>query len=269
MFRWVCVICLAVGLATAQQNVPTPTHANLDYAPAEPVGTVGHKLDLYIPSGLTRPAPIVIWTGGSAWLSDDGKRNAGENAARELNQAGYALAGVSIRSSSQVKFPGQVHDIKAAIRWLRANAAKYNLDPTHIAIMCTSSGGWATLMAAVTGDVPELEGTLGTTSVSSSVQAAVAFYPPTNFLNADAWAPTKCTATRPIGRDWMPGDCHVGDSPESRMLGCEIETCPERVAAADPTRYISAADPPIMILHGQSDPAVPHNQGEQFYNGPQ
>jgi acetyl esterase/lipase len=207
----------------------------------------------------------VIWPGGSGWARDDGKVNAGQNAAQELNQAGYALAGVSIRSSAQVKFPGQLHDIKAAIRWLRANAGKYNLDPSHIAVIGTSSGGWAALMAAVTGDNPELEGTFGPAGVPGNVQAAVAFYPPTNFLTADAWAPTKCVTAEPGVREWMPGDCRTGDSPESRLLGCLLETCPERVAAADPTGYISAADPPIMILHGQSDPAVPHNQGERIY----
>ena len=103
---------------------PPPTHANLDYAPPEPPTSNGHKLDLYIPAGATGPLPVVIWTGGSAWMADTGKRTAGGLAAR-LNPAGYAVAGVSIRSSSQVQFPGQLHDIKAAIRWLRANAAKY------------------------------------------------------------------------------------------------------------------------------------------------
>jgi acetyl esterase/lipase len=101
-----------------------PTHADLDYAPAEPATSNGHKLDLYLSAG-AKPWPVVIWTGGSAWMADTGKRGAGALALR-LNPAGYAVAGVSIRSSSQVRFPGQLHDIKAAIRWLRANAARYN-----------------------------------------------------------------------------------------------------------------------------------------------
>jgi acetyl esterase/lipase len=163
---------------------------------------------------------------------------------------------VSIRSSSQVQFPGQLHDIKAAIRWLRANAAKYSLDPDRIAIMGDSSGGWTTAMAALTGDAPELEGTVGVTGVSSKVQAAVAFYPPTNFLAMDAWALNKCSA---------PG-CHDdAGSPESRLVGCAIQTCKDKVQAANPLRYVTAADPPLMILHGGSDPLVPHNQGEQLY----
>ena len=234
---------------------PPPTHADVDYAPPLPTTSNGHKLDLYLPAGEEGPWPVVIWTGGSAWMADTGKRTAG-GLALQLNPAGYAVAGVSIRSSSQVQFPGQLHDIKAAIRWLRAHAATYKLDPKHIAVMGDSSGGWTAAMAAVTGDAPEMEGSVGTTGVSSRVQAAVAFYPPTNFLTMDAWALQRCDAPR----------CHDGEgSPESRLVGCAIQSCPDKVQAANPLRYVTAADPPIMILHGNSDPLVPHNQGEQLY----
>ncbi len=234
---------------------PAPTHADLDYAPADPATSNGHKLDLYIPTGAAGPLPVVIWTGGSAWMADTGK-NTARALAGVLNPVGYAVAGVSIRSSSQVIFPGQLHDMKAAIRWLRANAATYGLDRDRIGIMGDSSGGWTTAMAALTGDAPELEGTVGTTGVSSAVQVAVAFYPPTNFLDMDAWALRPCEGDR----------CHDAPvSPESRLVGCAIQSCPEKVQAANPVRYITPADPPIMILHGNSDPLVPHHQGEQLY----
>jgi acetyl esterase/lipase len=247
------VLALAVTLVAAGAQ---PTVPNVEYAPADPAGSNGHKLDLYLPANPAGPLPVVIWTGGSAWRSDAGKSTAAAIAA-QLNPAGYAVAGVSIRSSSQVKFPGQLYDIKAAIRWLRAHAAQYRLDPGRIAIMGDSSGGWTAAMAAVTGDVPELEGTVGTTGVSSAVQAAVAFYPPTNFLAMDAWALRKCGAG---------AFCHdAPDSPESALVGCAIQTCPDKVTSANPLSYISAADPPILILHGDSDPLVPHNQGEQLY----
>jgi acetyl esterase/lipase len=234
---------------------PAPTFADLDYAPPDPPSSNGHKLDLYLPAGGAQRLPVVIWTGGSAWRADTGK-NTARGIAAQLNPAGYAVAGVSIRSSSQIVFPGQLHDIKAAIRWLRANAAKYNLDPDRIAIMGDSSGGWTTAMAAVTGDAPEMEGTVGITGISSAIQAAVAFYPPTNFLTMDAWALRKCNGP----------ECHDTEgSPESRLVGCAIQTCPEKVKAANPVTYVTPADPPILILHGNSDPLVPHNQGEQLY----
>ena len=234
---------------------PAPTQADIEYAPAEPATGSGHKLDIYMPAGATGPVPVAIWTGGSAWLADTGKRLAA-GVAVQLNPAGYAVAGVSIRSSSQVKFPGQLHDIKAAIRFLRANAARYGLDPNHIAIIGDSSGGWTSAMAALTGDAPEMEGTVGTTGVSSAVQAAVAFYPPTNFLEMDRYMLRKCEGAA----------CHdTEQSPESRLVGCAIQTCPEKVRAATPMTYITPADPPLLILHGNSDQLVPHNQGEQLY----
>lgn len=248
-------LCAAFVAYAQPPGQPAPNHANLEYAPADPPTGNGHMLDLYVPAGGAGPYPVVIWTAGSAWMADTGKNRAGILAA-QLVPAGYAVAGVSIRSSSQVKFPGQLHDIKAAIRWLRANAAKYTLDPRHIAIVGDSSGGWTTAMAAVTGDAPEMEGSVGTTGVSSAVQAAVAFYPPTNFLTMDAWAVRKCD----------PQNCHDGEnSPESRLVGCAIQSCPDKVKSASPLSYITPADPPIMILHGGSDQLVPHNQGEQLY----
>lgn len=126
------------GGAAVPRGLP-PTYPDLEYAPADPPGSNGHKLDLYIPADAKGPLPVVVWTAGSAWMADTGK-NGGGLVAQQLNPAGYAVAGVSVRSSSQTKFPGQLHDIKAAIRWLRANAMKYNFDSNHIAIMGDSSG---------------------------------------------------------------------------------------------------------------------------------
>jgi acetyl esterase/lipase len=263
----VTAVCAFGSFAQAQlpaaPGAVTPNHANIAYAPAEPPDSKGHLLDLYLPTGASTPTPVVIWTSGSAWFADTGKQRA-EAFAAELTKQGFAVAGVSIRSSSQVKFPGQLHDIKAAIRWLRSNAARYGLDQDRIAIMGDSSGGWTTAMAALTGDVAELEGAVGVTGISSAVQAAIAFYPPTDFLAMDGWALRRCTpdAARGTGAAF----CHDSQmSPESQLIGCAIQSCPERVRAANPARYVSDDDPPIMILHGQSDPLVPHNQGELLY----
>jgi acetyl esterase/lipase len=253
------------GRQAAAGTRPAPSFADLEYAPAEPVSSNGHKLDLYIPEGARSPLPIVVWTRGSAWRADTGKQGA-EAIAAQLNPIGYAVAGVSVRSSSQVKFPGQLHDVKAAIRWLRANAEKYKLDPNRIAIMGTSSGGWTAAMAALTGDAPEMEGSIGTTGVSSVVQAAVAFFPPSDFLSMDDWAVRKCIPSPPGASSFTEVPCHNEEnSPESQLVGCAIQSCPEKVRAADPARYITPGDPSLMILHGGSDPLVPHNQGERLY----
>jgi acetyl esterase/lipase len=266
-----CVLLALLALASASPVAaqpgprlpgPAPTVRDVAYAKSDATTGQGHLLDLYLPPDATAPSPVVIFTHGSAWLADNGRQDA-QVLAAALHGAGYAVAGVSIRSSRQAKFPAQLHDIKAAIRWLRANAAKYRLDPDRVAIMGESSGGWTAAMAAVTGDVTDLEGTAGTTGVSSAVQAAIAFYPPTDFLQMDAWALRPCDPAAAIGRGAF---CHdAPSSPESQLVGCAIQTCKEAVQRANPIRYVSSADPPIMIIHGGSDPLVPHAQGELLY----
>jgi acetyl esterase/lipase len=245
----------------AGSSGPPPTRAGIAYAPAEPADSQGHLLDLYLPEQGDAPFPVVIWTGGSAWLAENGRMRAGL-VAENLNPAGYAVAGVSIRSSTSAPFPAQLHDVKAAIRWLRLHAAEHGLDPGRIAIMGDSSGGWTAAMAALTGDAPELEGAVGAREGSSAVRSAVAFYPPTDFLLMDAHAIGECE--NGVGKDGA--FCHDGpESPESRLVGCPIQTCPEAVQRANPVSYVSPADPPLLILHGGADPLVPFHQGELLY----
>ncbi|MDT0341259.1 cellulose binding domain-containing protein [Streptomyces litchfieldiae] len=165
------------------------------------------------------------------------------------------MAGVSVRSSSQAQFPAQVHDAKAAIRWLRSNAGQYGLDPSRFAVMGDSSGGWVANMATLTGGVTSLEGSIGVTGVSSAVQAGVSFFGPTDFL--------QMNAQRPPGG----GLDHDGPgSPESMLIGCAIQTCPDRVQEANPIRYVDANDPPMMLLHGQADNIVPHGQSALLHD---
>ncbi|MFI7688732.1 cellulose binding domain-containing protein [Nonomuraea sp. NPDC049655] len=256
----------AVGLAMtvlAAVGVPAafapPAHAtqtitDIAYAPAQPAGSRGHLLDLYLPATGITPRPLIIWHTGSAWSSDDGKAGADAIAAI-FNPLGFAVAGVSVRSSAQAIFPAQVHDIKAAIRWLRANAATYQLDPNRFAIMGDSSGGWLTEMATLSGGVSALEGALGTTGVSSAVQTGLAFYSPTDFLQMNA-------QNLPTGGL----DHNSPASPESLLVGCPIQTCPATVAQANPMTYVDANDPPLMFLHGQADFLVPHGQSVLLYN---
>jgi acetyl esterase/lipase len=220
-------------------------------------------LDLYLPAPSKDPMAVVIWSRGSAWMADNGREGADWLAVKLLPR-NFAVVGVSIRSSSQARFPAQLHDIKAAIRWVRANATKYNFDADRIGIVGDSSGGWTSAMAAMTGDLPELEGQVGTAGYSSKVQAAVAFYPPTDFSQMDFWSLKPCDPKAKLGE--ARPFCHdAADSPESRLIGCSVQECPDEVRAANPVRYVSDQSPPIMILHGQSDPFVPHNQGERLY----
>ncbi|GAA2850305.1 cellulose binding domain-containing protein [Nonomuraea rubra] len=245
---------LGVSLALSPPAHATQVFTDIAYAPAQPAGSRGHLLDLYLPSGGITPRPLLIWHRGSAWSSDDGKSRADEIAA-VFNAKGFAVAGVSVRSSTQAVFPAQVHDVKAAIRWLRANAATYQLDPNRFAMMGDSSGGWLTEMATLTGGVAALEGTVGTTGVSSALQTGLAFYSPTDFLQMNA---------QNLPGGGLDHDSPV--SPESLLIGCAIQTCPDKVALANPVNYVDANDPPLLFLHGQSDFLVPHGQSVLLYN---
>jgi acetyl esterase/lipase len=195
-------------------------------------------------------------------LRDDGKHGASELAGF-FTEAGYAVAGVSVRSSLQAVFPAQVHDVKAAIRWLRANASEYGLDPGRFAIMGNSSGGWLAAMAALTKGVDELEGTVGIAGPSSGVQVAVDLYGPTDFLQMDEHMIGG-------GVEWreylgLEGGHVDPRSPESLLVGAPIETCPDLVARANPATYVRRGHPPLLIVHGQADPYVPHHQSELLY----
>jgi acetyl esterase/lipase len=240
----------------------TTVYTDIPYGAAEPAGSRGHLLDLYVPDGRGK-RPLLIATGGSAWLGDGGKEF-GAALADHFTSAGYVVAGVSVRSSAQARFPAQVHDIKAAIRWLRAHAREYGIDAGRVAVIGDSSGGWAATMAGVTGGVRSLEGRVGVRHGSSRVQAVVDLYGPTDFARMDAaMLPGACDSFNEL---MGLTDCHndVG-SPESRLVGCAIQTCLARVQAANPIRYVTPNDPPFLIAHGQQDVLVPHGQSELLY----
>ncbi len=260
MMKW--WLALVVVVSGFEGFSATPDFAGVEYAPADPPGTNGHLLDVYLPSDRSSPVPVVLWTAGSAWLMDNG-RSCADWIVQMLVPRGYAVVGASVRSSGQAIFPAQLHDIKAAIRYVRANANEYGFDAANIGLIGTSSGGWVAAMAATTVGLSELEGTIGTPGVSSAIKAAVAFWPPTDFRKMDAWALEPCERASFRGRK---GFCHDDrDSPESRLIGCAIQECPDKARAANPNSYGSAESAPIFILHGQSDPLVPHHQGESLY----
>ncbi len=263
----ITVLVLSTALVPAQA-APASAESegevleNIPYAEPEPVGSRGHLLDLYLPeTNGSALRPLLIVTGGSAWLGENGKDYAAE-LAPFFTAAGYVVAGVSIRASWNATFPAQVHDIKAAIRWLRTNAADFGIDPDRIGIMGTSSGGWAATMAGVTRDVAELEGDVGVTGVSSRVDAVVDLYGPTDFLQMDQHM-IDCAG---FNERFGLGNCHNDpSSPESRLVGCAIQSCVDAVRSANPISYVDSGAPPILIAHGQADRLVPHHQSKLLY----
>ena len=154
---------------------------DIEYArtPEEPL-----LLDLYRPEMSTmQPKPLVVWIHGGAWRAGS-KTNPGE-AVRFVDE-GYVVASIGYRLSRTARFPAQAHDVKAAIRWLRANAQRYEINPDKIGVWGASAGGHLVALLGTSGDVAELEGNLGNPGVSSRVQAVVDYFGPTNFLRMDA-----------------------------------------------------------------------------------
>jgi acetyl esterase/lipase len=165
---------------------------------------------------------------------------------------GYAVASVEYRLSQAATFPAQIEDCKGAIRWLRANAAKYDLDPKHVGAWGSSAGGHLVALLGTSGDVAELEGTVGgNLDQSSRVQAVCDWFGPTDFTQIAAQSlPTSLL------------DHDAPDSPEARLIGGPIQKNKDKAARANPITYITADDPPFLIMHGDQDNLVPLGQSE-------
>jgi acetyl esterase/lipase len=241
---------VAAGLPTAAASRPARILRNLAYAPAQPAGTHGHLLDLYLPGQPAgKPYPLLIVMGGSGWMADDGKGYA-PALAPYFTTHGFVVAGVSTRSSLQAKFPAQEQDVRAAIRWLRANAGRFEFDPDRIAVLGDSSGGWTALMAGFTG---------------TGVRAVVDLFAPIDFLRLDPdMLPGACAS---FNKAFHLARCHADvASPESSLLGCPILTCPDRVAAANPLLRVTPSAPPVLIIHGTEDGLVPLRQSQMLFD---
>lgn len=199
------------------------------------------RLDLYLPSGDN--LPLVIWIHGGAWLM--GSKD--DMVPLSLLSKGYAIASINYRLSTHAIFPAQIEDCKSAIRWLRANADKYRLDPNRFGVMGASAGGHLAVMVGTTGDVKEFD--VGENlNYSSKVQCVVDLFGPTDFIQMDDYR-------------LRDGQIHnLPDSPESLLVGGNIQENKDKVAKANPITYITKDAPPFLIIHGDSDPLVPHHQ---------
>ena len=209
----------------------------------------GHRnqvLDLFLPEQASdKPLPLMIWIHGGAWMTGS---HANPPVLYLVNK-GFAVASIQHRFSQDAIWPAQAYDCKAAIRYLRANAAKYNLDPWHFGVGGDSSGGHLAAFVGTSGDVKEMEGELGNTNVSSRVQAVVDWFGPTDFtLMAQQSGP----------RSMLQHD--ATNSPESRLLGGPVQEKHELAKTANPLTYVDKDDPPFLIMHGDNDRLVPLGQ---------
>ena len=217
----------------------------------------GHRLDLYIPNGATSATPLIVWVHGGGWILGDKSLDASAPQFRYARN-GYAVASINYRLSGTAIFPAQIHDCKAAIRFLRANAAQYNLDTNRFAAWGSSAGGHLVALLGTSSEVPDMEGTVGgNLEYSSRVQAVADWFGPTDFLQEDAQTAAQgCPA---VGHS-------SANSPESLLVGCPIQTCPQVVQRANPMTYLTPDDPPFFIQHGTADCTVPIGQSVILQN---
>jgi acetyl esterase/lipase len=217
------------------------------------------KLDVYTPKAVS-PFPVVVLIHGGGWVQGDKMEYKTSIKTEALLARGYAVVAVNYRLSNVAKFPAQIQDVKAAVRWVRANAATYKLNENKIGAWGTSAGGHLTALLATSGGINTLEDfTQGDATKSSTIQAAVDWFGPTDFLQMDAQT--------------IAQGCGVGaaihnapNSFESNLMGYAIQTQPSLVQVANPITYVTPNDPPMYIAHGLGDCTVPRGQGQILYD---
>jgi acetyl esterase/lipase len=202
-------------------------------------------MDLRIPDG-RGPHPVILYLHSGAWIMGD---RFGGPAIRQATR-GYAVASIEYRLAPQHIWPAQVEDAKAAVRWLRANADRFWLDPDRIGVFGTSAGGHIGAVLGTSGEVAWLEGLeLGNAQFSSRVKAVIDLYGPTDLLKMEE---QKIPCIPLNGNDWF--------MPPSLLMGCPVQQCREWTATANPMTYITADDPPFLIMQGMLDCLVPWKQ---------
>jgi acetyl esterase/lipase len=240
-----------VGSRPGGASLPPEVKVEKDigYAGAE---SPRQALDLYLPRTpkSDKPLPVVVNIHGGAWLAGD--KSQGVGAIAGLVASGdYAAASVGYRLSGEATWPAQIHDCKAAIRWVRANAEKYHLDPDRIGVIGGSAGGHLVAMLGTSGGAKDLEGDLGPyKEVSSNVRCVVDEFGPSELLTMGD-APSSL-------------DHNAPNSPESKLLGGHILKSREIARAASPITYVSKDDPPFLIIHGDKDMTVPFDQSDRL-----
>jgi len=232
----------AIGLVKVVDTKPiVPAELN-EYKDIEykQVGTQALKLDLYQPKKLTQATPILIFIHGGGWKK--GKKEDYLIYLLAFARRGYVTASISYRLAPKALFPAAVEDVKCAVRWLRAHAGEYHIDPNKIAVIGGSAGGHLAMMIGYSSDVAELNGECGADSVTSRVQAVVNLYGPAN-LTTEYARTHKLTVN---------------------FIGQPYDSIPKIYQQASPFSYLTEDDPPTLIFHGTKDELVPVSQSDSL-----
>lgn len=220
-------------------------------------GIEGHKMDIHVPDDGKDSHKVIVLIYGSAWFSNNAKASAFQSYGKQLLDGGFAVVSINHRASTEAKFPAQINDVKAAIRYVRGNAAKYGFDTSFVGITGFSSGGHLSSLAGTTNGVKtkkfgkvkvDIEGSLGAyTKESSRVDAVVDFFGPIDMSRME-----RCETYKD------------DKSPEAVLLGCSPSKNPDLSKSLSPMSYIDKNDPKFLVIHGDADPVVPYCQSMFF-----
>lgn len=244
-----CLMASAAGAAAPPAGVRM--EADIRYVPD---GDPSQSLDLYLPENAPEKAlPLLVWIHGGGW---SGGSKSGCPIVGYVKQ-GYAVAGVEYRFSQKAVFPAQIQDCQAAIRWLRANAAKYHIDPDHIGVRGESAGGHLVALLGTLGGKKVFPPIGGNEDQSDRVQAVCDWFGPTDFNAVMAQAAADPNVKSVI-------KFQTKDDPYSNLIGVHLGDDPKKGAAVSPITYVSKDSAPILILHGTHDALVPYAQSVEF-----
>lgn len=214
-------------------------------------------LDLYFPDtdAPSEGYPLIVFVHGGAWMMCD-KRDIQLTAPLQLLQHGFAIASINYRLSSEVRFPAQIYDVKAALYWLQEKATKYEINPNRMALWGASAGAHLANLTATSAGAKALESPdAENKSKHPPVRAVVSWFGPTNFLLMDRYFQQTGAGTT---------DHSETNSPESRLLGCCIRDVPDLVRLANPETWLTPECPPFLLQHGLPDPIVPFQHSVIF-----
>ncbi len=239
----VLVMCLVVKVSMAVEVEP-----QLRDVPYAKIADRSLTLDLYLPTGNhERPCPTVVWIHGGAWRS--GSKS--DVPVKDWLKKGFSIASIDYRLSPEARFPAQIHDIKAAIRFLRAKANDWSLDPQRFIVAGSSAGGHLACLTGVSADVAELEGTVGEhLDKSSHVQAIISFYGASNLQSI-------LSQSTEYGRGVRVPALQL-------LLGGQPDEKPELARLASPVVHVDSKDPPLWLVHGDADPQMPIAQSQEL-----
>ncbi|QDS94368.1 Carboxylesterase NlhH [Roseimaritima multifibrata] len=227
-----------------QEKKEVQVHRDLVYGE---VAGAPLTLDLYLPKSETA-SPLIVWIHGGGWRAGSNKNPP----LVKLTEQGFALASIRYRFTDTAIFPAQIHDCKGAIRWLRANAKRYGLDSTRIAVAGSSAGGHLALLVGTSAGVAALEGdTGGNLDYPSDVQAVIDYFGPSDFVLRGQTQPERAYTNQ-------SGSFALLGGTEGERLAVETERF------ASPANYISKDDPPLLVFHGTADRTVLLDQSQHM-----